>query len=374
MITTQFSSATLSRFWKPSDAMVCSVWCRAAMDIGQRQPLQERGGTTSTEGTQGQVSFHHGELPVVERHDRLCMQASHTCFSCSANPLVHQGCPRSVGGINTASAFARQLGIDFALLPLDSTPFLRGFGEYCSDSKLTVARWILPVENLDGEDVELEIFLVPGSGPLVLGNSLLHKPVVDRPNDLIEYTDAKGLRVVTPNYFDGVRTRLSVVTTRGGLLQQQQETRRSYLMSLTSRPSSNAKSEKLVFKLHASSRLSARDLEEMCRRAGILSPQLAHYLTLAAHSCISCLRTAKPRPSKKFSLSNVNKEFKNSVQADFFYLDGVDRRTILHAVDTRTSFSMARLCQTTDLELLGSTLSVNGPMFIDHQLGCVMRC
>jgi hypothetical protein len=67
-----------------TDAMVCSVWCRAAMDIGHRQPLQERSGTTSTVGTQGQASFHHGELPVVERHYKVRMQASHTCFSCSA--------------------------------------------------------------------------------------------------------------------------------------------------------------------------------------------------------------------------------------------------------------------------------------------------
>jgi hypothetical protein len=79
------------------------------------------------------------------------------------NPLVDQGCPRSVGGINTASALACQLGIDFALMPLDSTLFLHGFGESCSDAKLAVARWMLPVENLDGEDVELEYFLVLGS-------------------------------------------------------------------------------------------------------------------------------------------------------------------------------------------------------------------
>jgi hypothetical protein len=143
------------------------------------------------------------------------------------HPLVDQGCPRSVGEINTASALARQLGIDFALLPLDSTPFLHCFGESCSDAKLSVARWMLPVKNLDGEDVEHEFFLVPGSGPLLLGNSLLHKAVVDGPDDLIEFTDAKGLRVVTPTYFDGVCTRLSVVTTRGDLLQQQQATRRS---------------------------------------------------------------------------------------------------------------------------------------------------
>jgi hypothetical protein len=168
---------------------------------------------------------------------------------------------------------------------------------------------MLSVENLDGEDVELEFFLVPGSGPLLPGNSLLHKTEVDGPDDLIEFTDAKGQRVVTPTYFDGVRTKLSVVTTRGDLLQQQQETRRSHLMSSTSRQSSNAESEKLAFKLQASSLLSARDSEEICRRAGILSPQLAHYLTLAAQSCISCLRTARPKPSKKILLSNVNREF-----------------------------------------------------------------
>jgi hypothetical protein len=158
---------------------------------------------------------------------------------------------------------------------------------------------MLPVENLYGEDVELEFFLVPGSGPLLLGKYLLHKAVVDRPDDLIEFSDAKGLRVVTPTYFDGVRTRLFVVTTRGDLLQQYQAIRRSYLMSSRSRLSSNAEYEKLDFKLHAISHLSARYLKQMCRRAGILSPQLAQYLTLAAQSCLSCLRTARPKPSKK---------------------------------------------------------------------------
>jgi hypothetical protein len=131
-----------------------------------------------------------------------------------------------------------------------------------------VARWMLPVENLDGEDVGLALFLVPGNGPLLLGNSLQKKAVVDGPEDLTEYTDAKGLRVVTPTYFDGVRIGLSAVTTRGDFLQQRQATRRSYLMSFTSRPSSNAESLKLAIQLCASSHLSARDLDEKYRRAG----------------------------------------------------------------------------------------------------------
>jgi hypothetical protein len=78
------------------------------------------------------------------------------------------------------------------------------------------------------------------------------------------------------------------------------------------------------------------------------------------------LRTAKPKPSKKISLSNVNREFNNSVQVNIFYLDGVDRRPILHAVDTRTSFSTARLGQNRDLELMASTFErewdhIHGP-------------
>jgi hypothetical protein len=91
-------------------------------------------------------------------------------------------------------------------------------------------------------------------------------------------------------------------------------------MSSTSQPSTNAESEKLAFKFHASTHLSARYLEEMCRRAWKLSPQLVHYLTFVAHSCLSCLRTARPKPSMNISLSNVNREFNNSVQVDIFYL------------------------------------------------------
>jgi hypothetical protein len=215
------------------------------------------------------------------------------------NTLVDKGCPTSAGGINIASDLARQLGIDFTLMPLDSTPFLHGFGESCSDAKLTVARWMLPVENLDGEDVKLEFFLVPGSGPLLLGNFLLHKAVVDGPDDLIEFTDAKSLRVVTPTCFDGVRTRLAVVTTRGDLLQQQQATRRSYLMSSTSRPSSNAESGKLAFKLQTSSHLSARDLEEMCRRWDLVAATSA--LSNARDTVVSCMFThGKTSSARKF--------------------------------------------------------------------------
>jgi hypothetical protein len=113
----------------------------------------------------------------------------------------------------------------------------------------------------------------------------------------------------------------------------------------------------LAFKLHAKS-------HEMCRRAGILSPQLAHYLTLAAHSCLSCLRTARPKPSKKISLSNVNRDFNNSVQVDMFYLNGVVPSYMLCIP---AQVFIAQLCQKRDFELLARTENVATLAFFTNE-------
>jgi hypothetical protein len=43
--------------------MICSVWRRAAMDIGQRQPLKERSGTTSTGELKAKHHFTMANCP-----------------------------------------------------------------------------------------------------------------------------------------------------------------------------------------------------------------------------------------------------------------------------------------------------------------------
>jgi hypothetical protein len=50
----------------------------------QREPLQERGNVTSTEGTQSQAPFYYGKSPVVERHYRIRLHAINQFFSYSA--------------------------------------------------------------------------------------------------------------------------------------------------------------------------------------------------------------------------------------------------------------------------------------------------
>jgi hypothetical protein len=203
----------------------------------------------------------------------------------------------------------------------------------------------------------------------LLANYLLHKAVVDGFDDLIDSIDAKGLRAVTPTYFDGVRTRLSVVTTRGDIPQQQEATRRSYLISSTSRPSSNAESDKLAFRLHENSHLSARDLEEMCRRAGILSPQLAHSLMLAAQFIHVCARQDQ-NPARNF-YSRTSKKNLTSPCMSMFSIWTVSTGVPSYMLWIPAKVFLWLDCaKTRTLSCWQVLLSVNGSMFKDPQLRC----
>jgi hypothetical protein len=282
------------------------------------------------------------------------------------NPLVDQGCPLSVGGVDSAGALACRIGIPFQLLPLDIVPFYHGFGEKCSDARPTGARWRRLIENLAGTDAYVEFYMVPGSGPLLLGSFLLRCAVVDGPEGLIEFTADNGQHVVTPTYHDGVRTRLAVVPMRIDKIRQTEEARSTFLSTVPSPPSTRAQAERLASRLHSSSHLAVDDLEKMCRRAGVWSQQLSHYLKLAAASCESCLRTVRPQIARKISLSRVSREFNTHVQVDVFYMDFVDPRPVLHAIDTATGFFVTSLSQTKDLETLAKLferdwIRVHGP-------------
>jgi hypothetical protein len=221
------------------------------------------------------------------------------------NPLVDQGCPVSLGGFDSAGDLACRIGTHFQLLPLDIVPFCHGFGEKGSDARPTVARWRMPIENLAGPDTYVKCYMVPGSGLLLLGNSLLHRTVADGPEVLIEFTADNGQLVVTPTYHDGVRKRLAVVPTRIDRIRQKEEARNTFLSTVPSPPSTRAQTELLASRLDSCSHLAVVDLEKMCRRSGVWSQQLSHYLKLAAASCESCLRTARPPVARNISSSSL---------------------------------------------------------------------
>ena len=107
------------------------------------------------------------------------------------NPIVDQGCPRSVGGIESAKILCGCLGIDFKLKPLDCDPFLHGYGEECSDARPTIGVWKMPVTDRDGNTAFIRFYMVTGAGVLLLGNEICRKSDVLGTKNLIQVP--KGL-------------------------------------------------------------------------------------------------------------------------------------------------------------------------------------
>ncbi len=91
------------------------------------------------------------------------------------NPIIDPGCPRSIGGVQSASILCVAMGIEFQLEKLDCQPFYHGFGESCSDAQLTFAIWKLPLIDIYGTSLEIPLYITPGSGLLLLGNNVTSK-------------------------------------------------------------------------------------------------------------------------------------------------------------------------------------------------------
>ncbi len=71
------------------------------------------------------------------------------------NPTIDTGCPRSGVGTDNALALCQALEIPFELEDLDCEPFYQGYGMQCSEAKLTVGMWYLPLTDLHGTSIRL---------------------------------------------------------------------------------------------------------------------------------------------------------------------------------------------------------------------------
>ncbi len=67
------------------------------------------------------------------------------------------------------------LGIDFYLEALDCDPFYHGYGMKCSEAKVQIRIWKLPLADLHGTRIELTFHLVEGHGYVLIGNAIASK-------------------------------------------------------------------------------------------------------------------------------------------------------------------------------------------------------
>jgi hypothetical protein len=134
------------------------------------------------------------------------------------NPILDNGCLKSAGGLENIVTLSLALGIPVKLAPLDCPPFYHGYGEECSNARFTIGIWNLPLCDLNGQHFQIPFYVFQGSGPLLLGNSVLHHLHVNGPENLLIISPEAGLAqnsIFIQTYTtSSLRTRLHVVPCR----------------------------------------------------------------------------------------------------------------------------------------------------------------
>ena len=241
------------------------------------------------------------------------------------NPILDQSCPRSVGGMESAKILCSLLGTPFKLEKLDCAPFLHGYGERCSDAKITIGIWRLPITDQDGFSTAIPFYILPGHGILLLGNEVCSRSNIFGPQDLIEiptgvlsedfdtlstYSDSVG-----PEVTKGKRTYLSVVPSKVEFFGTHLafHSYKTSPSSIQERLKSKVAARKFSVKLHTYSHLRAEDMRKLCERAGVHSPILDKALKLAVERCGSCKGTGRPLQNRSVSIRKVLSTFNTHV-------------------------------------------------------------
>jgi hypothetical protein len=276
------------------------------------------------------------------------------------NPILDNGCPKSAGGLENVISLSMALGIPVHLSALDCAPFYHGYGEACSDARLTIGIWNLPLVDLNGVEFRIPFYVFLGSGPLLLGNSVLRNSRIDGPKHLLIITEKAGLSttpLILQTYTtDTLRTRLHVIPCRTDHMCTFFQSVSSFTASTyshRSKPSNARDCRQFAFRLHGATHLSLADMRTLCKRSGVWTPGLDQALSNAVSICQSCQLTGRPHPSRKVSTTNLSRTFNTHVQVDFFYIEDLDPSPILHIRDTASGLSACCVQGSRDMDLAG---------------------
>ena len=261
------------------------------------------------------------------------------------NPVIDDGCPSSVAGLNSAAALADRLNITLKLNNIKK-PFLHYFGPEGNSTagKWTIAEWQMPVRFHDGFQMHIPIACVLGSDPILLGSDFLASCIVNNPGNRLIYLDKQGKRHSCRTYrFEDGHRYLEAAP------QQQGEQRYAFYQS---KCKTLEQKKKFAEMLHDRTHAAPISLRMLMQRNGIWDQGLTKHIDQVCRDCRICLRTGEPLPARKVSLAHINCEFNSRVGVDFFYWSRAPGRTILclHAMCLGTSLSEAVPAQNRDMK------------------------
>lgn len=240
--------------------------------------------------------------------------------------------------MKAAAALEYTMDIPFKLRKLDCDPFYPGYGRNCSEAKLAFEIWYMPIRDISNKEVQITFYITHGDGLILLGNETISnsellgtKDHLVIPPNVNNLSDTETiLETYTDGEADSKRTYIFVFPSKTKAL-------RSYFGLMKSLKSSQSTDDQLkkrltdgkvakrfAMKLHGISHLPLTYMEEICRRAEVLTPQVKKSLESVVQKCSSCKSTGRPNRSRNVSLSKPLNEFNEHVQIDYFFMNEFD--------------------------------------------------
>ena len=265
--------------------------------------------------------------------------------ACPNNSIVDQGCPSSVTGVRSAAALADTLNIALELKPIPS-PFYHFFGPEGNSTRgaWTIALWDMPIRFGDGYQLHFPVACVPGDDPVLLGADFLDRCVINNPQNKIVLLrkDGRTHECRTYKHTDGHRY-LEVAP--------REEAQQQYAL-LQGRWTIVKEKQRLACTLHERTHASPASLRMLIERNGLWDNALTEYIRKLCADCTICVRTGRPLPSRKVSLSHIDAKFNSTVGVDFFFWSRDPSHTVpcIHAMCMGTSFSEAEPVPSREME------------------------
>ena len=225
------------------------------------------------------------------------------------------------------------------------TPFFHFFGppDNASKGAWTVAKWLMPVSFASGHQLKVPVACVPGDDPILLGADFLDHCIIDNPSNKLTLVSPDGNRheCCTYKMIDGHRY-LEVAPREEG---------EQHYALLQNRWTTLKDKRRLIDILHERTHASAGSLRMLMDRNGLWDNKLHQHVQEVCKKCSICVRTGRPLPSRKVSLSHIPGEFNSTVGVDFFFWNRDEAHTVpcLHVMCMGTSFSEAEPISTREM-------------------------
>lgn len=232
--------------------------------------------------------------------------------------------------------------------------YRQGWGPNGADSSAIVAAWTLYIQDMNNRSVSLTFDVTKDGSPIIIGmdikkhtttNNLTHPPtmMIRRPTDRSPRILETYVTSVDPLQ---TRLRLMVIPTR-----------LSAAMLGEARKPEGMRAMTIAKRIHSMTHLQSSEAIRICEEAGWITPELENAIKMVSDNCPSCVMTGLPAPTKKISLSHINEDFNNEIQADYTYLNIRGQvYPALHVADTGTGFSEIKLVKSRRAEEMISVL------------------